>query len=181
LRIRLWLLSRLPPPARARRRRRRASGAESTARLDCRWALDCRWVALRKTWGEVLDQLKRAGEIPPHFAYLRLLGDGRHCTCTLTFFDCGRISFGSRVAETRRRGHSATKHQLNLDPNPEGTQKTLDARRYGGREEQRIPRVRGNAGAAQGVPGYLRALGDRTGRTVANGGASATSTDPGET
>jgi len=39
---------------------------------------------------------------------------------------------------TVRRGHSA-KHQLNLDPNPEGTQKNLDDRRYGGREEQRIP------------------------------------------
>ena len=65
-----------------------------------------------------------------------------------------------------------TKHQLNLAPNPEGTQKNLDDRRYGGREEQRIPRVGGSAGAAQGVPDYLRALGDRTGRTVANDGES---------
>jgi len=38
--------------------------------------------------------------------------------------ECGRVLFGSRVAETRSRGHNA-KHQLNLDPNPEGTQKTL--------------------------------------------------------
>jgi len=38
------------------------------------------------------------------------------------------------------------------------TQKTLDDRRYGGREEQRIPRVGGGAGAAQGATGYLRAL-----------------------
>jgi hypothetical protein len=46
----------------------------------------------------------------------------------------------------------SAKHQLNLDPNPEGTQKTLGARRYGGREEQRIPRVGESAGAARGVP-----------------------------
>jgi len=63
-----------------------------------------------------------------------------------------------------------TKHQINLDPNPEGTQKNLDDRRYGGREEQRI--VGGGAGAAQGVTGHLRALGDRTGSTVTNDGAS---------
>jgi len=63
------------------------------------------------------------------------------------------------------------KYQLNLDPNPEGTQKNLDDRRYGGREEQHIPHV-GGAGAAQGVTGYLRALGNRTGRTVTNDGAS---------
>jgi len=34
--------------------------------------------------------------------------------------------FGSRVAETRSRRHRCPKHQLNLDPNPEGTQKNLD-------------------------------------------------------
>jgi len=45
-------------------------------------------------------------------------------------------------------GTVRTKHQLNLDPNPEGTQKILDDRRYGGREEQGIPRVGGGAGAA---------------------------------
>jgi len=86
---------------------------------------------------------------------------------------CWRVLFGSRVADTRSRGHSAvrTKHQLNLDPNPEGTQKNLDDRRYGGREEQCIPHVGGGAGAAQGVTGYLRALGDRTGRTVTNDSA----------
>ena len=65
-----------------------------------------------------------------------------------------------------------TKHQLNLDPNPEGTQKILDDRRYGGRKEQLIPHVGGGAGAAQGVTGHLRALGDRTGSTVTNDGAS---------
>jgi len=70
------------------------------------------------------------------------------------FFDYGRVLFGSRVAETKSRGHSA-KHQLSLDPNPEGTHKNLDARRYGGREEQRIPRVGGGAGAVQGVPTVL--------------------------
>jgi hypothetical protein len=43
-----------------------------------------------------------------------------------------------------------TKHQLDLDPNLDGTQKNLDDRRYGGREEQRIPRVGGGAGAAEG-------------------------------
>ena len=75
-----------------------------------------------------------------------------------------------------------TKHQLNLDPNPEGTQKNPDDRRYGGREEQRIPHVGGGAGGAQGVTGHLRALGDRTGRTVTNDGASVPEvTDPGET
>jgi hypothetical protein len=65
-----------------------------------------------------------------------------------------------------------TKHQLNLDPNPEGTQKNLDDRRYVGQEEQRIPHVGGGAGAAQGVTGHLRAMGDRTGRTVTDDGAS---------
>jgi hypothetical protein len=65
-----------------------------------------------------------------------------------------------------------TKHQLNLDPNPEGTQKILDDQWYGGREEQRIPHIGGGAGAAQGVTGHLRALGDRTGSTVTNDGAS---------
>ena len=50
----------------------------------------------------------------------------------------------------------------------------------GGREEQRIPHVGGGAGAAQGVTGYLRALGDRTGRTMTNDGASVPE-DPGET
>jgi hypothetical protein len=73
------------------------------------------------------------------------------------------------------------KHQLNLNPAPEGTQKNLDARRYGDREEQRIPRVGGSAGAAQGVPGYLFALGDRTGRTVAKERECARNTDPSET
>jgi len=76
--------------------------------------------------------------------------------------------FYSKVALQKREaeGTVRTKHQLNLDPNPEGTQKTLDNRRYSGREEQRIPHVGGGVGAAQGVPGYLRVLGDRTGRTV---------------
>ena len=72
--------------------------------------------------------------------------------------------FYSEVALQKREaeGTVRTKHQLNLDPNPEGTQKNLDDRRYGGREEQRIPHVGGGAGAAQGVTGHLRALGDRT-------------------
>jgi len=70
-------------------------------------------------------------------------------------------------------------NNIYLDPNPEGTQKNLDHRRYGGREEQRIPHVGGGAGAAQGVTGHLRALGDRTGCTVTNDGASVPSTDPG--
>ena len=76
--------------------------------------------------------------------------------------------FYSEVALQKREaeGTVRTKHQLNLDPNPEGTQKNLDDRRYGGREEQRIPHVGGGAGAAQGVTGHLRALGDRTGSTV---------------
>ena len=58
--------------------------------------------------------------------------------------------FHSEVALQKREaeGTVRAKHQLNLDPNPEGTQKNLDARRYGGREEQRIPRVGGGAGAA---------------------------------
>ena len=62
--------------------------------------------------------------------------------------------FYSEVELQKREaeGTVRTKHQLNLDPNPEGTQKTLGARRYGGREEQRIPRVGESAGAAQGVP-----------------------------
>ena len=70
--------------------------------------------------------------------------------------------FYSEVALQKREaeGTVRTKHQLNLDPNPEGTQKNLDDRRYGGREEQRIPHVGGGAGAAQGVTGHLRALGD---------------------
>ena len=82
--------------------------------------------------------------------------------------------FYSEVALQKREaeGTVRTKHQLNLDPNPEGTQKNLDDRRYGGREEQRIPHVGGGAGAAQGVTGHLRALGDRTGSTVTNVGAS---------
>ena len=76
------------------------------------------------------------------------------------------VALQKREAEGKVR----TKDQLNLDPNPEGTQKNLDDRRYGGREEQRI--VGGGAGAAQGVTGHLRALGDRTGSTVTNDGAS---------
>jgi hypothetical protein len=57
----------------------------------------------------------------------------------------------------------------------------IDDRRYGGREEQRIPHVGAGAGAAQGVTGHLRALeeeeeglymGDCTGSTVTNDGAS---------
>ena len=82
--------------------------------------------------------------------------------------------FYSEIALLKREaeGTVRTKHQLNLDPNPGGTQKILDDRRYGGREEQRIPHVGGGAGAAQGVTGHLRALGDRTGRTVTNDGAS---------
>jgi len=40
--------------------------------------------------------------------------------------------FYSEVALQKREaeGTVRTKHQLNLDPNPEGTQKTLDDRRY---------------------------------------------------
>jgi hypothetical protein len=57
------------------------------------------------------------------------------------------VTLQKREAE----GTVRTKHQLNLDPDPEGTQKNLDVRRYGGREEQRIPHVGGGAGAAQGV------------------------------
>jgi hypothetical protein len=52
-------------------------------------------------------------------------------------------------------GTVRTKHQLNLDPNPEGTQENLDDRRYGGREEQRIPHLLLTLGAARGA-----ALGD---------------------
>ena len=61
--------------------------------------------------------------------------------------------FYSEVALQKREaeGTVRTKHQLNLDPNPEGTQKNLDDRRYDGREEQRILHVGGGAGAAQGV------------------------------
>ena len=65
-----------------------------------------------------------------------------------------------------------TKHQLNLDPNPEGTQKILDDRRYGGRKEQRVPCVGGDAGATQGVPGDPRPLSDRNSCAVANGSTS---------
>ena len=36
-------------------------------------------------------------------------------------FDCGRVLFGSRVAKREAEGTVHTKHQLNLDPNPEGT------------------------------------------------------------
>ena len=54
---------------------------------------------------------------------------------------------GSRVAKRKAEGTVHTKHQLHLNPNPEGTQNPLDARRYDGREEQRIPRVGGSAGA----------------------------------
>jgi len=45
--------------------------------------------------------------------------------------------FYSEVAVQKREaeGTVRTKHQLILDPNPEGTQKNLDDRRYGGREE----------------------------------------------
>ena len=35
--------------------------------------------------------------------------------------DCGRVLFGSRVAKREAEGTVHTKHQLNLDPNPEGT------------------------------------------------------------
>ena len=38
-----------------------------------------------------------------------------------TVFDCGRVLFGSRVAKREAEGTVHTKHQLNLDPNPEGT------------------------------------------------------------
>ena len=38
-----------------------------------------------------------------------------------TDFDCGRVLFGSRVAKRVAEGTVHTKHQLNLDPNPEGT------------------------------------------------------------
>ena len=36
-------------------------------------------------------------------------------------YDCGRVLFGSRVAKREAEGTVHTKHQLNLDPNPEGT------------------------------------------------------------
>ena len=39
----------------------------------------------------------------------------------LTIFDCGRVLFGSRVAKREAEGTVHTKHELNLDPNPEGT------------------------------------------------------------
>ena len=47
--------------------------------------------------------------------------------------------FYSEVALQKREaeGTVRTKHQLNLNPTPGGTQKILDDRRYGGREEQR--------------------------------------------
>jgi len=56
--------------------------------------------------------------------------------------------FYSEVALQKREaeGTVRTQHQLNLDPNPEGTQKILDDRQYGGREEQRILHVGGGAG-----------------------------------
>ena len=65
--------------------------------------------------------------------------------------------FYSEVALQKREaeGTVRTKHQLNLDPNPEGTQENLDDRRYGGREEQRIPHLLLTLGAARGA-----ALGD---------------------
>ena len=50
--------------------------------------------------------------------------------------------------------------------------RNLEARRYGGRKEQRVPCVGGGAGATQGVPGDPRPLSDRNSCTVANGGAS---------
>jgi hypothetical protein len=62
-------------------------------------------------------------------------------------------------------GTVRTKHQLNLDPNPEGTQKNLDARRYGGRKEQRIP----HAWAAQGVTHTHRSGHTDTHRHTARG------------
>jgi len=37
------------------------------------------------------------------------------------FFDCGRVLFGNRVAKREAEGTVHTKHQLKLDPNPEGT------------------------------------------------------------
>jgi len=66
---------------------------------------------------------------------------GRQPMCR-SFFIVG--GFYSEVALQKREaeGTVRTKHQLNLDPNPEGAQKNLDDRRYGGREEQRIPRRR---------------------------------------
>ena len=55
------------------------------------------------------------------------LGNGRRFfdetqrPALLGFFDCGRVLFGSRVAKREAEGTVHTKHQLNLDPNPEGT------------------------------------------------------------
>ena len=54
----------------------------------------------------------------------------------------------------------------------EVTLQKREARRYGGQEEQRRPRVAGSAGATQDVPCDLRPPSDRTGCTVANGGES---------
>ena len=44
-----------------------------------------------------------------------------YCDDTVFFFDCGRVLFGSRVAKREAEGTVHTRHQLNLDPNPEGT------------------------------------------------------------
>ena len=76
------------------------------------------------------------------------------------------------LQKQKAEGTVHTKHQLKLDPSPEGIYRNLDARLYGGREEQRVPRGGGGAGATQGVPCDLRPLSDRMGCTVANGGAS---------
>ena len=65
-----------------------------------------------------------------------------------------------------------TKHQLNLDPNPEGNleKPRSPTKRWPGREAR--PVRWGGAGATQGVPGDPRPLSDRDSCTVANGGAS---------
>ena len=44
-----------------------------------------------------------------------------HTSRVMLVFDCGRVLFGSRVAKREAEGTVHTKHQLNLDPNPEGT------------------------------------------------------------
>ena len=46
---------------------------------------------------------------------------GRNRRVSLIPDDCGRVLFGSRVAKREAEGTVHTKHQLNLDPNPEGT------------------------------------------------------------
>ena len=59
--------------------------------------------------------------LPRLIMVIRWLGAGSAARATPLFFDCGRVLFGSRVAKREAEGTVHTKHQLNLDPNPEGT------------------------------------------------------------